>query len=124
MRFKKGEEKGSKKALEELKNKFVRASTQMFLYGIDLIRKLDGRGFPTEDFYVNPFGFKFLLVTSLENTHNEAFIESFFELSFQLQNRFKEEFDINALYLFVQNENLNISELKADGFLKITNEQP
>ena len=109
-------------ALENLKNKFTRASTQMFLYGLDTIRKLEEKGFSTDDFYVNPFGFKFLIVTKLENTFNEDYIESFFEYSFELQNKFKEEFQINTQFLFVQNENLNSSELKIDGFLKVSNE--
>lgn len=120
--FKKGEENGSQKALEDLKNKFTRASTQMFLYGIDLIRRLEENGFITESFYVNPFSFKFLVVTNLENTYNENFIEKFFEVSFELQDKFKGEFGINAQYFFVQNDNLNSSELKVDGFLKVSNE--
>ena len=69
--FQKGEENGKEKALENLKNKFTRASTQMFLYGIDLIRKLEEEGFNTKDFFVNPFAFKLLIVTQLENTFNE-----------------------------------------------------
>jgi hypothetical protein len=120
--FKKGEENGGQKALEDLKNKFTRASTQMFLYGIDLIRRLEEKGFITEAFYVNPFAFKFLVVTNLENTFNENFIENFFEVSFELQNKFKDEFGVNAQYFFVQNDNLNTSELKVDGFLKVSNE--
>ncbi|MHC5310499.1 hypothetical protein ACYSNM_10630 [Myroides sp. LJL116] len=120
--FQKGEENGGKKALENLKNKFTRASTQMFLYGLDLIRKLEEEGFDTDDFYVNPFGFKFLIVTKLQNTFNEDFIESFFKHSFYFQNKFKEEFQINIQYLFIQNENLNSNELKMDGFLKVSNE--
>ena len=120
--FKQGEENGGQKALEDLKNKFTRASTQMFLYGIDLIRRLEEKGFITESFYVNPFAFKFLVVTNLENTFNESFVEKFFEVSFELQNKFKSEFGINAQYFFVQNDNLNMSELKVDGFLKVSNE--
>ncbi|AEW87139.1 hypothetical protein B0A78_03115 [Flavobacterium columnare NBRC 100251 = ATCC 23463] len=120
--FKKGEENGGQKALEDLKNKFTRASTQMFLYGIDLIRRLEEAGFSSEDFYVNPFAFKFLVVTNLQNTFNEDFIETFFKISFELQNKFKEEFGINAQYFFVQSDNLNASELKVDGFLKVSNE--
>ena len=120
--FKKGEENGGQKALEDLKNKFTRASTQMFLYGLDLIRRLEEKGFKSLAFYVNPFSFKFLIVTNLEHTFDEKFIENFFEISFELQNKFKIEFDINANYFFVQNDNLNISELKADGFLQVSNE--
>lgn len=120
--FKKGEENGGQKALEDLKNKFTRASTQMFLYGIDLIRRLEEKGFTTEAFYVNPFAFKFLVVTNLENTFNETFIEKFFEISFELQNKFKGEFGINAQYFFIQSDDLNTSELKVDGFLKVSNE--
>ena len=48
--FKKGEENGGQKALENLKNKFTRASTQMFLYGIDLIRRLEEFNFVSTDF--------------------------------------------------------------------------
>ena len=120
--FKKGEENGGQKALEDLKNKFTRASTQMFLYGLDLIRRLEEKGFKSLAFYVNPFSFKFLIVTNLEHTFDEKFIEDFFEISFELQNKFKVEFGINANYFFVQNDNLNISELKADGFLQVSNE--
>lgn len=120
--FQKGEENGGKKALEDLKNKFTRASTQMFLYGLDLIGKLEQKGFSTVNFYVNPFAFKFLVVTHIENTFNEDYIESFFKYSFELQNKFKEEFQINSQYLFVQDENLNSDELKIDGFLKVSNE--
>lgn len=120
--FKKGEENGGQKALEDLKNKFTRASTQMFLYGIDLIRRLDEAGFTSEDFYVNPFAFKFLVVTKLDNTFNEDFIAKFFEVAFELQNKFKAEFGINPQYFFVQSENLNACELKVDGFLKVSNE--
>lgn len=120
--FQKGEEKGGKKALDNLKNKFTRASTQMFLYGIDLIRKLDENGYNTENFFVNPFAFKFLIVVKLEYTYDEYFIDKFFEISFELQNKFKEEFGINAQYFFVQDENLNTSELKVDGFIKVSNE--
>lgn len=121
--FKKGEENGGQKALEDLKNKFTRASTQMFLYGVDLIRRLEEESFISEDFYVNPFAFKFLVVTNLENTFNEKFIEKFFQVSFELQNKFKEEFGINAQYFFVQSDKLNTSELKVDGFIKVSNEQ-
>lgn len=121
--FKKGEENGGQKALEDLKNKFTRASTQMFLYGIDLIRRLEEESFISEDFYVNPFAFKFLVVTNLENTFDEKFIEKFFQVSFELQNKFKEEFGINAQYFFVQSDKLNTSELKVDGFIKVSNEQ-
>ena len=120
--FKKGEENGGQKALEGLKNKFTRASTQMFLYGMDLIRRLEEKGFATEDFFVNPFSFKFLVITKVENTFDENYIEKFFETSFDLQNKFKVEFGINAQYYFVQNDNLNASELKSDGFLKVSNE--
>jgi len=120
--FKKGEENGGQKALEDLKNKFTRASTQMFLYGIDLIRRLEEESFISEDFYVNPFAFKFLVVTNLENTFDEKFIEKFFQVSFELQNKFKEEFGINAQYFFVQSDKLNTSELKVDGFIKVSNE--
>ena len=121
--FKKGEENGGQKALEDLKNKFTRASTQMFLYGIDLIRRLEEESFISENFYVNPFAFKFLVVTNLENTFDEKFIEKFFQVSFELQNKFKEEFGINAQYFFVQSDKLNTSELKVDGFIKVSNEQ-
>lgn len=120
--FKKGEENGGQKALEDLKNKFTRASTQMFLYGIDLIRRLEEESFISEDFYVNPFAFKFLVVTNLENTFDEKFIEKFFQVSFELQNKFKEEFGINVQYFFVQSDKLNTSELKVDGFIKVSNE--
>lgn len=121
--FQKGEENGKEKALENLKNKFTRASTQMFLYGIDLIRKLEEEGFNTNDFFVNPFAFKFLIVTQLENTFNEEYISKFYQTSFGLEKKFKDEFGIDAQYFFVQNENLNINELKVDGFIKISNEQ-
>ena len=120
--FKKGEENGGQKALEDLKNKFTRASTQMFLYGVDLIRRLEEESFISDDFYVNPFAFKFLIVTNLENTFNEKFIEKFFQVSFELQNKFKEEFGINAQYFFVQSDKLNTTELKVDGFIKVSNE--
>ena len=63
-----------------------------------------------------------MVVTQLENTFNEDYIESFFKYSFELQNKFKEEFQINSQYLFVQSENLNSDELKIDGFLKVSNE--
>lgn len=120
--FKKGEENGSKKVLGDLKNKFTRASTQMFLYGIDLIKKLEDFGYNTQDFYVNPFSFKFLIVVNIEFTYDENFIEKFYEVSFELQKKFKDEFGINAHYFFVQNQNLNTSELKVDGFIKVSNE--
>jgi hypothetical protein len=121
--FQKGEENGKEKALENLKNKFTRASTQMFLYGIDLIRRLEEAGFNTNDFFVNPFAFKFLIVIDLENTYNEDFISKFYQISFELEKKFTNEFGINAQYFFVQNENLNSNELKIDGFIKISNEQ-
>jgi hypothetical protein len=120
--FQKGEENGKEKALENLKNKFTRASTQMFLYGIDLIRRLEEAGFNTNDFFVNPFAFKFLIITDLENTYNEDFISKFYQISFELEKKFTNEFGINAQYFFVQNENLNSNELKIDGFIKISNE--
>lgn len=120
--FKKGEQNGGQKALEDLKNKFTRASTQMFLYGVDLIRRLEEHGYTSEDFYVNPFAFKFMVISKTTHTFDENFIEKFFEISFELQNKFKEEFGINAQYFFVQNENLNTSELKIDGFLKVSDE--
>ena len=62
------------------------------------------------------------MITKVENTFDENYIEKFFETSFDLQNKFKVEFGINAQYYFVQNDNLNTSELKSDGFLKVSNE--
>lgn len=118
--FKKGEKHGGQKALDNLRYKFTRASTQMFLYGIDLIQKLSESGFKTENFFVNPFSFKFLVVTALENTYSEDFIDLFFETATELEERFMQEFDIQAHYLFVQDEGLNSSEILADGFIQTT----
>lgn len=119
--YNKGEESGSKKALEDLKDQFMRASTQMFLYGLDVMKGLEKNGFKTSQFYVNPFAFKFMITTPLENTFNEDFIESFFHLSNEIQNKFKDEFGMGMQLYFIQDSDINESELKTDGFLKVEN---
>lgn len=117
--FHKGEEIGSQKALEKLKDKFVRTTTQMFLYGLDLIQSLEDKGYSTIDFYVNPYTYKFMIVTELSNTFNEEYINAFFSIVFDKQKKFKEEFGIEAQYLFVENEGLNTEELRIDGFITV-----
>ncbi|AJH16406.1 hypothetical protein [Myroides profundi] len=117
--FQKGEEMGSQKTLEKLKDKFVRTTTQMFLYGLDLIHLLEEKGYKTVDFYVNPYTYKFIVVTELENTFNEGYINTFFTIAYDKQKRFKDDFGTEAHYLFVENEGLNTEELKADGFINI-----
>lgn len=117
--FQKGEEIGNQKALEKLNNQFIRTTTQMFLYGLDLIRLLEEKGYSTTDFYVNPYTYKFIVVTELANTFDEEYIDSFFSIAFSKQQKFKDEFGVDAQYLFVENEGINIEELQTDGFIKV-----
>lgn len=117
--FQKGEEAGNHTALQKLNNTFIRTTTQMFLYGLDLIKTLEEKGYSTIDFHVNPYTYKFILVTELSNTYNEEYISLFFSIAFDKQKKFKEEFDTDAQYLFVESEDLDISELKADGFITV-----
>ncbi|WP_348822663.1 hypothetical protein [Flavobacterium aestuarii] len=119
--FNKGEEIGNKKAFEEIKDKLMRSSTQMFLYGLDVMKGLENAGFKTSQFFVNPFAFKFMLTTPLENTYNEEFIDKFFQLSNEIQNKFKQEFGIVMQLYFIQDSDINENELKTDGFLKVEN---
>jgi hypothetical protein len=119
--FNKGEESGNKKAFEDIKDKLMRSSTQMFLYGLDVMKGLENSGFKTSHFFVNPFAFKFVLTTPVENTFNEEFIAKFFDLSNEIQNKFKEEFGIVMQLYFIQDSGINENELKTDGFLKVEN---
>lgn len=119
--FTKGEESGSKKVLSDLKSRFTRASTQMFLYGMDLMSDLEKNGFSITGYFVNPFAFKFMVTTNVENTYNEDFIMSFYKFSNPLQEKFKNEFKLDVQFYFIQDENLNEDELKMDGFISIVN---
>lgn len=114
--FKKGEESGNKKAVEDIKETFIRATTQMFLYGFDLIKELEKKGFETSSIYVNPFAFKFMICTAKENTYNEDYIKAFFDSAHKLQKNFKEQFQKSMCFFFIQNDNLDSDELKTDGF--------
>jgi len=119
--FTRGEESGSEKVMEGLKDRFVRASTQMFLYGGDIIKDLESKGYAISGFYVNPFSFKFMITTSLENTYNEVFIDEFYSITGAIEKKFKDEFKIGMRILFIPDVNLNEDELQIDGFLKVSN---
>lgn len=119
--FTKGEKSGSEKVLEDLKEQFMRASTQMFLYGGDFMRDMEKINFNLSGFYVNPFGFKFMVTTPLENTYNEEFIDTFYSLGETYEQKFKKEFGINMRILFIQDQNLNEDALRIDGFIKVAN---
>lgn len=119
--FTRGEESGSEKVIEGLRERFVRASTQMFLYGADAIKILETKGYTVSGFYINPFAFKFMITTSVENTYNEEFIDDFYSVSGEFENKFKEEFNICMRILFIQDQGLNEQELQIDGFLKVSN---
>lgn len=119
--FTKGEKSGAEQVLEELKEQFMRASTQMFLYGNDFIKEMEKKGFSFSGFYVNPFGFKFMVTTSIENTCDENFIDVFYETSGNYECKFKSEFGINMRIQFIQDQNLNEDVLRIDGFIKPAN---
>ncbi|MCT4151376.1 hypothetical protein HZP59_09035 [Elizabethkingia anophelis] len=117
--FSKGEQCGAEKALEKFKETFVRASTQMFLYGNDFIDDLVEKGYHISDYYVNPFDFKFMVTTPVENTYNEDFIYDFYKTSYIYEEKFKSEFNISMRILFIQDVELNESELKINGFINL-----
>ncbi|QCO45769.1 MULTISPECIES: hypothetical protein [Elizabethkingia] len=117
--FSKGEQYGVEKALEEFKENFVRATTQMFLYGNDFIKNLTEKGYSVSDYYINPFDFKFMVTTPVENTFNEDFIYAFYETSCFYEEKFKSEFNISMRILFIQDVELNESELKINGFINL-----
>lgn len=119
--FTKGEKSGAEQVLEELKEQFMRASTQMFLYGSDFMKEMEKKGFSLSGFYVNPFGFKFMITTSIENTCDEEFIDAFYETSANYEIKFKKEFGINMRLQFIQDQNLNEDVLRIDGFIKPAN---
>ena len=119
--FTEGEKSGSEKVLENLKEQFMRASTQMFLYGGDFMRDMEKKNFDLSGFYVNPFGFKFMVTTSTENTCNEDFIDTFYSIGENYEQKFKKEFGINMRILFIQDQNLNEDVLRIDGFIKVAN---
>jgi len=119
--YEKGEKSGSEKVWEELKDKFVRASTQMFLYGGDVIKLLEEKNYEVSGFLVNPFAFKFMITTKLENTYNEDFIDDFYKISGEFEAKFKSEFSHTMRIMFIQDKDLNLDELQIDGFLKVSN---
>lgn len=119
--FTKGEKSGSEKVLEDLKEQFMRASTQMFLYGGDLMRDMEKKNFDLSGFYVNPFEFKFMVTTPVENTYNEDFIDTFYSIAETYEDKFKKEFGMDMRILFIQDQHLNEDVLKIDGFIKVAN---
>lgn len=119
--YEKGEKSGTEKVWEELKNKFVRASTQMFLYGGDVIKLLEEKKYEVSGFLVNPFSFKFMITTKVENTYNEEFIDDFYKIAGEFETKFKSEFSQSMRIMFIQDQNLNLDELQIDGFLKVSN---
>lgn len=118
--YNKGEEDGKKNTYENIFDKFTRASTQIFFYGQDVITTLGSNGFNVSDVYVNPFQFKLLLTTNIENTFNEDFISCFYSKTHELETKFRDDFNFCAVFMFMQNENINEDELKADKYFKIS----
>lgn len=119
--YEKGEKSGTEKVWEELKDNFVRASTQMFLYGGDVIKRLEEKKYEVSGFLVNPFSFKFMITTKVENTYNEDFIDDFYTIADEFETKFKTEFSQSMRIMFIQDQNLNYDELQIDGFLKVSN---
>lgn len=119
--FSKGEESGAEKAIENFKNEFIRRSTQMFLYGNDLISDLEKKKYDVTGFYVNPIEFKFMITTPVENTYNENFISDFFEAAYRYEEKFREEFLTSMKLMFVKDSGLNADELMLDGFFNLKN---
>lgn len=119
--FVKGEETGAEKVIQDLKEDFVRKSSQLFLYGIGLSNGLMKKGYEVSAFYINPFRFKVIIATPLKNTHNEDFIDTFYELSYAYQDRFMLDFDSSIEMMFIRNEDINEKALEVDGFMKVIN---
>lgn len=119
--FTKGEERGSEKVLDDLKEQFMRASTQMFLYGGDVLRDMQKHNLQNTGFYVNPFAFKFMITTAEANTYNEDFIDKFYSIVEIYEDKFKAEFDLDMRVSFIADDNLDEDSLLVDGFLKVAN---
>ena len=124
--FTKGEISGAEKArkdFKDLRNSFVRKSTQMFLYGNDLLKNMEEKGHNISGFYINPFHFKIIFTTPIENTYNEDFIDDFYEQSYSFQDKFKDEFKSGIHFMFMKNVDINEGELAIDGFVKVDNNE-
>lgn len=119
--FEKGEESGAEKVMRELKESFVRKTSQLFLYSVNMSMKLMKKGYDISAFYINPFRFKVILATPVENTYNEDFINDFYDLSYAYTERFREDFDSSMEMMFIRNTNINEEALEVDGFMKVNN---
>ena len=119
--FNKGEENGRESVIERLREKLIRDSTKMFLYCTDVYSKLTKNGFDLKGFYINPFGFKFIVVTTSSNTINEDFISAFYELVFEAENKFSTDTNAGMHISFISEDNLNEHELNIDGYFKMSN---
>lgn len=114
--FSKGEENGKESVVEILREKLVRNSTQMFIYASNVFFDLREQGFEMKNFYVNPFDFKFIIVTSVENTYNEEFIDKFYSFAFRAEDKFHNETNSSMRISFIGDNNINEDELVADGY--------
>lgn len=119
--FTKGEEMGREKALQSFREAFVRKSTQVFLYGVNLGEGLEKKGYKISGFYINPFSFKVIIATDVENTYSEDFVRDFYALSYDYQERFKRDFDSSMDMMFIRDRGVDEKALEIDGFVKVNN---
>lgn len=117
--FAKGEEYGLEKFRDEIESSFIRKATQMFLYGTDAYRDLVKKGYSILGAFVNPFDFKFVIITEQENTYNETFIEDFYGITAGYETKFQTEFSQMMRILFLHNNGLDEETLISEGFIKL-----
>ncbi|GAA5092630.1 hypothetical protein GCM10023210_21840 [Chryseobacterium ginsengisoli] len=118
--FNRGEKNGRDEVVEHIRQKLLRDSTQMFLYSTKFVNDIRKDGYEVGGAYVDPFRFKFIVVTLPENTVNEDFINKFYNNVFKIEKKFKEETNSNMHISFISNNNINEDELFIDGYLKIS----
>ena len=117
--FKKGEEHGETKFMKKVKDVFINNTSQHFLYSLNIFNKLTEAQFSIESCFISPVSKNTIYVTSVENTTSDDFIELFYDLAFDFENRFLSDNKSYVHFSFIGNDNVDEEQLTCDNFIKI-----
>ncbi|WP_284463994.1 hypothetical protein [Chryseobacterium sp.] len=117
--FNKGEEHGEAKLLKKLKDIFINNTSQHFLYSLNIYNKLKEAEFCIEACYISPVSKNTIYVTSVEDTTNDEFIDLFYDLAFDFEDRFLKDNKSHLHFSFIGNENIDEEQLVCDNYINI-----
>lgn len=117
--FSKGEEHGEAKVLRKLKDEFINNITQHFLYSLNIYNSLCEKKFEIDSIYISPVSRDTIYVTSVQNTVDDDFIDSFYDLVFDFESRFLKDNKSHLQFSFIGNENIDDDQLACDQYIKV-----